>query len=98
MCQVKAKEQELKHKLRPEIAFLKATGLNLPAAYPREELHQFLLGLYGEYILPATLYAYTQVLRDPALPVSRYNTPDSPVVTEAMLRGVWTRLRDHLSS
>ena len=94
MCQVKTKEQELKHKLRPENAFLKATGLNLPAACPREELHQFLLGLYGEYILPATLYAYTQVLRDPAL----FKTPDSPLVTEAMLRAVWTRLRDRLSS
>jgi hypothetical protein len=94
MCQVKAKERELKHKLRPDNAFLKATGLNLPAAYPREELHQFLLGLYGEYILPATLHAYTQVLRDPAL----FKTPDSPLVTEAMLRAVWTRLRNRLSS
>ena len=41
MSQVNAKEQELKHKLQPEKTFLKATGLNLPAAYPREELHQF---------------------------------------------------------
>jgi hypothetical protein len=46
MFQVKAKEQELKHNLqnlRPQNAFLKATGLNFSAAYPREELHQSLL-------------------------------------------------------
>ena len=93
-CQVKEKEKELKHKLRPDNAFLKAKDLNLPAACPREELHQFLIGLYGEHVLPASLYAYTQVLRAPAL----YNSPDSPLVTEAMLRRVWTRLRDRLSS
>ena len=104
LCQVKAKERELKHKLRPDNAFLKAKDMNLPAALSREELHQFLLGLYGEHILPATLYAYTQVLRAPALrvPAKRgaalHNAPDSPLVTEAMLRGVWTRLRDRLSS
>jgi hypothetical protein len=59
-----------------------------------EELHQFLLGLYGELILPANLYPYTQVLRDPAM----YNTLDSPVVTEAMLRGVWTHIGGRLRS
>ena len=94
LCQVKAKERELKHKLRPDNAFLKAKDMNLPAALSREELHQFLLGLYGEHILPATLYAYTQVLRAAEL----YNSPDSPLVTDAMLRSVWTRLRDRLSS
>ena len=94
MCQVKKKEQELKHKLRPENAFLKAIDLDLPAACPREELHQFLIGLYGEYIIPASLHSYTQVLRHPAL----YHGKDRPVVTDHRLRGVWTRLRDRLSS
>lgn len=84
MCQVKAKElQELKHKLAwncDQRMHSSRQQAWTPAAYPREELHQFLLGLYGEYILPATLYAYTQALRDPAL----FKTPDSPLVTEAM--------------
>ena len=31
LCQVKAKEQEIKHKLRPINAFLKAKDMNLPA-------------------------------------------------------------------
>ena len=80
--------------MRPNSAFLKAKYMNLPAVLSREELHQFLLGLYGEHILPATLYSYTQVLRAQEL----YTTPDSPVVSDAMLRRVWTRLRDRLSS
>ena len=56
--------------------------------------NNFLLGLYGEHILPATLYSYTQVLRALEL----YTTPDSPLVPDAMPRGVWTRLRARLSS
>lgn len=59
--QVKAKEKELKHKLRPNNTFLKAKDLNLPATCPREELHQFLIRVYGEYILPASMHSYTQV-------------------------------------
>ena len=94
LCQVKAKEQQIKHKLIPNNAFLKAKYMNLPAVLSREELHQFLLGLYGEHILPATLYSYKQVLLAPEL----YTMPDSPLVTDAMLRGVCSRLRDRLSS
>jgi hypothetical protein len=88
LCQVKAKEKEIKHKLRPHNAFLRAKDLDLPAVCPREELHQFLIGLYGEYILPASLHMYNQVLRAPEL----YKSPDRPLVSDAMLRGVWTRL------
>lgn len=91
---MKDKERELKHKLRPHNAFLRAKDADLPAICPREELHQFLIGLYGEYVLPSSLYTYTQVLRAPEL----YKSRDSPLVTEAMLRRVWTRLRDRLSS
>ena len=47
--QVKDKEREIKHKLRPHNAFLRAKDLDLPASHPREELHQLLIGLYGEY-------------------------------------------------
>ena len=96
LCQVKAKEQELKHKLRPANAFLKAKDMNLPAVVPREELHQFLIGLYGEYVIPSCLHSYMQVLRAPSL--YRGPSPDRPVVSDAMMRGVWTRLRDRLSS
>ena len=62
------------------------------SAVPREELHQFLIGVYGEYILPASFYRFTQVLRAPEL----YLAQGRPLVTDAMLRGVWARLRDRL--
>jgi hypothetical protein len=80
--------------LRPDNAFLKAKDLDLPAACPREELHQFLIGLYGEYIIPASLHSYTEILRAPAL----YKSPNRPLVSDAKMRGVWARLRDRLSS
>ena len=66
----------------------------MPAARPREEFHQFLIGVFREYDIPSCLHSYMQVLRDPAL----YRGPGRPVVSDAMLRGVWTRLRDRLSS
>ena len=84
---MKDKEREIKHKLRRH-------NLDLPASHPRKERHQFLIGLYGEYVLPSSLYTYTQVLRVPEL----YKSQDCPLVTDAMLRRVWTRLRDRLSS
>ena len=51
--QVQAMERKIKHKLRPQNAFGLAKDLDVPASCPREELHQFLIGVYGEYILPS---------------------------------------------
>ena len=49
---------------------------------------------YGEYVIPSCLHSYMQVLRAPAL----YHGPDRPVMSDAKMRGVWTRLRDRSSS
>jgi hypothetical protein len=57
-------------------------------------LHQFLIGLYGEHVIPASLHKYTQVLRAPNL----YLGPTNPLVKDQMLRDVWARLRDRLKS
>ena len=46
--QVDDAEKALKMKIRPRNAFLSCYKLNFLAAMPREELHQFLIGLYGE--------------------------------------------------
>ena len=51
-CTVK----ELKHKFRQYTTYLKAVGLDYPTACPRKELHQFLIELHGDYIIPSTLY------------------------------------------
>jgi len=53
VCPIQVEELErlLKCKLRPRNAYLNATLLELFMVCPREELHQFLIGLYGDYIM-----------------------------------------------
>ena len=53
-----------------------------------------MVGLYGDYIIPSSVYRYTQVLRAPEL----YLAPNRPLITNDMLRGVWARLRDRLKA
>ena len=36
-------------------AFYSTLDFDLPQAVPREELHQFLIGVYGDYIVSSTL-------------------------------------------
>ena len=84
MGQVGDKERELKHKLRPRNAFLQAEGLNLPAACPREELHQFLIGLYGEYVIPSSMHKFIQVLRGKELYLGQGDFK-RPLVTDQIM-------------
>jgi hypothetical protein len=80
-------------------AYHRAQNFNWLQAVPREELHQFLIGVYGDYVIPSTLYEYEKVLRRPDLVISR---PDARIVkylvSNDMLVGVWARVRDRLSS
>ena len=86
-------------KIRPNNAFLACYKFPFLAAMPREELHQFLIGLYGEYIIPSAFHSITSVLHKQE---STLSTTDSGVnkylVSNSMLEDVWTRLRDRLSS
>ena len=43
----------LKHKIRPENAYFKAHDFDFILSAPKEELHQFFIGLYGDHLLPA---------------------------------------------
>ncbi len=54
--------RELKHKLRPEIAYFKAEEFEFVLSAPKEELHKFLIGLYRDYFLPATMYEIEKAL------------------------------------
>ena len=96
--QVDDAEKVLKMKIHPRKAFLSCYKFAFLAAMPREELHQFLIGLYGEYIIPSAFHSITSVLRKPVFIIS---TSDKGVnkylVPNAMLEGVWTRLHDCLS-
>ena len=95
-AQVEEVEKKLKHKLRPYNAYLKALGLDCLAASPREELHQFLIRLHGDYIITPILYEDKKVLCRPNLVTSK---PGAQAVTHLIrLAGVWARLRDRLSA
>jgi len=52
------------------------------------------LGLFGDHIVPAILFRYTQELRRPDL----LNSKGKPLITKARLETVWTRLADRLAT
>ena len=52
------------------------------------------LGLFGDHIVPAVLYRYTQVLRRENL----VNSKEKPLVTVARLEAVWKRLADRFAT
>jgi hypothetical protein len=97
--QVETLVRQLKHKLRPENAYFNAHNFDAILSAPKEELHQFLIGLYGDHLLPATKYEIEKVLRGPDT-IKGYNKNKDPqyIISKKMLRGVWKRLRDRLAS
>ena len=66
----------------------------------KEELHQLLIGLFGEHILPAIKFEYQRVLHhvDLVKKLREDGGVGEHACMDKMLRGVWLRLRDHLSS
>jgi hypothetical protein len=97
--QVHDAESELKHKLRPINAFRQAPRFDYTQMAPREELHQFLIWLYGEHMVPATFHSYNLVLRRPDLITG--HTPDGNpifIIKGSMLDAVWNRLRARMIS
>ena len=99
ILQVEDAEKALKMKICPRNVFLSCYKLNFLAAMPREELHQFLIGLYGEYIIPSAFHSIKSVLRKPEFILStNAKGVHKYLVTNEMLENVWVRLRDRLSS
>jgi hypothetical protein len=60
--QVRAAEAELRHNLFPPNAWMKVLHFNVSTSCPKDELHQWFIGLHGEHIIPAIVHRYTQVL------------------------------------
>ncbi len=48
--------RSIKHKIRPDSGYFKAKGFDVILSAPKEELHQLLIGLYGEHLLPVTMH------------------------------------------
>jgi hypothetical protein len=91
---VKAVERRLRHRFLPRNAWLLVPFFELFLSAPKDELHQWYLGLFGDHIVPAVLYRYTQILRRPDL----VNSRGKPLVTTAWLEAVWKRLSDRFAS
>ena len=89
----------LKHKLRPENAYFKAHDFDFILSAPKEELHQFFIGLYGDHLLPATMHEIEKLLRGPDT-IKGFNKNNEPqyIISKKMLKRVWKRLRDRLAS
>ena len=101
VSQVAEAERELKMKIRPANAYFKLNNHKLHSYLPREELHQFLIGTYGEYVIPSSVHVVKKVLRKPEFilrPASGPNGIIKYLVSNDMLQGVWERLRDRLSA
>ena len=91
--------QKLKHKLRPENAYFNALEFDAILSAPKEELHQLLIGLYGEQLLTATMYEIEQTLRGPDT-ITGYDKNKAPIyiISKKRLKNVFARLRNRLSS
>ncbi len=59
---LRAAEAELRHKLFLPNAWMKVLLFNLLTSCPKDELHQWFIGLYGEHVisLAAIVHRYTQ--------------------------------------
>ena len=94
--QVRAAEAELRHKLFPPNSWMKVLHFNVLTSCPKDELHQWFIGLYGEHIIPAIVHRYTQVLQRPDLfTLDRHGEKHALVSNEAVAR-VFKRLADRL--
>ena len=69
----------LKHKIRPENAYFKAHDFDFILSAPKEELHQFFIGLYGDHLLPATMHEIEKLLRGPDTVKSLNKKMEPPV-------------------
>ena len=99
LTQVLEEQRRLKHKLTPENAYFKAKNFDHIASAPKEELHQFLIGLYGEHILPATLHEFERLLRNDMYSMGvDANGNQKYLITKSMMANIWARLRDRLAS
>jgi hypothetical protein len=85
---------QAERRLRPLNAWRLIPFFELFMSCPKDELHQWYLGLFGDHIVPDILYRYTQVLRQPDL----ISSNGKPFVTKARLERVWTRLADRLAT
>ena len=94
--QVRDVEAELKHKLFPPNAWMKVLHFDVLTSCPKDELHQWFIGLYGEHIIPAIVHCYTQILQRPDLITVDRNGHAHPLASNEAVARVFKRLADRL--
>ena len=94
--QVKDAEHRLLHKLFPPNSWMKLTDFNVLTSCPKDELHQWFLGLYGEHIIPAMVHRYTQVLQRPDLIWHDRKIVAHPIMSNEVVARVFWRLANRL--
>jgi hypothetical protein len=89
-------ESELRHKLFPPNAWMKVLHFNILTSCPKDELHQWFIGLYGEHIIPAIVHRYTKVLQPPDLVTVDRDGNSHPLLSNEAVARVFKRLADRL--
>ena len=95
-AQVRDVEAELRHKLFPPNAWMKVLDFDVLTSCPKDELHQWFIGLYGEHIIPAVVHRYTKVLQRPDLITVDSKGNSHPLMSNAAVERVFKRLADRL--
>jgi hypothetical protein len=87
---------ELRHKLFPPNAWMKVLHFNVLTSCPKDELHQWFIGLYGEHIIPAIVHRYTKVLQRPDLVTVDKDGNSHPLLSNEAVARVFKRLANRL--
>ena len=96
--QIKEFEKTWKHQLVTPNGWQEMKGLELFLAFPKDELHQWLIGLFGDHILHAIVYKIDQVLRNDDLKRIARNKNIVPFFSEQQITAVFKRLTQRLES
>jgi hypothetical protein len=65
---------------------------------PKNELHQWFIGLYGEHIIPVIVYRYTTALQRPDLIKLDKHGEAHPIISNEAVARVFRRLADRLQA
>ena len=84
------------HKWFPPNAWMKVADFHVLTSCPRDELHQWFIGLDGEHIIPAIVHRYTTVLQRPDLIWLNKNKNKHPIISNEAVARVFSRLADRL--
>ncbi len=94
--QVKAQIWLIKHKLFHPNAWMKVLHFNVSTSCPKDELHQWFIGLYCENIIPAIVHRYTQVMQRLDLVTLNQHSNCHPLLSNESIAQVFKRLVDRL--